>query len=56
MFYKKINLWDNNFMQDIYNTFEFNEIKQSISEYSHSELGKEKILSLSMLKKDEVLS
>lgn len=43
-------------MQDIYITFEFNKIKQSISEYSHSELGKEKILSLSMLKKEELLS
>lgn len=42
-------------MQNIYNTFEFNKIKLSISEYSHSELGKEYIDSLSMLKKEELI-
>lgn len=36
-------------MQDIYSTFEFDKILSSISEFSKSEIGKEKALSLRML-------
>ena len=36
-------------MQDIYTTFEFNKIQESIKEYSKTELGKEKIDNLSIL-------
>ena len=36
-------------MQDIYSTFEFGKILASVSEYSKSEIGKEKALSLHML-------
>lgn len=36
-------------MQDIYSTFEFDKILSSISEFSKSEIGKEKVLSLRML-------
>lgn len=43
-------------MQDIYQTFEFNKVKELILEHSKSEIGKEMISSLSMLKsKEEVI-
>ncbi|MGM9873518.1 MAG: endonuclease MutS2 [Bacilli bacterium] len=43
-------------MQDIYLTFEFEKIRQSISEYSHSELGKEYISSLATLKRNDLIN
>jgi len=44
-------------MQNIYQTFEFNKIKEGILEFSKSELGKEQILSLNMLSnKEDVLN
>lgn len=44
-------------MQDIYVTFEFNKVKEALIECSKSEIGKEMISSLDMLKsKDEVLN
>lgn len=43
-------------MQDIYVTFEFNKVKELISSFSKTELGKEYILSLTMYKsKEEVI-
>ncbi len=41
-------------MQDIYSTFEFYKIQESIKEYAKTEIGKEKIDSLSILPSNEV--
>ena len=45
-----------NSMQDIYSTFEFNKIQESIKEYAKTELAREKIDNLSMLPVEEVKS
>ena len=42
-------------MQNIYETFEFNRILESISEFSKTEKGKQDILSISMLKDKELV-
>ena len=43
-------------MQDIYQTFEFNKIQESIKEYAKTELAREKIDNLKMLPVEEVKS
>ena len=41
-------------MQDIYSTFEFYKIQESIKEYAKTEIGREKIDSLTVLPSNEV--
>ena len=53
MFIKYLCMCYHKSMQDIYSTFEFNKIQESIKEYAKTEIAKEKISSLKMFTRPE---